>query len=350
MLPLNKVILEDLDAICRSGIDWSKLKNSRVLVTGANGLIASYIIYTLLHLNETQGCGITIYALARSEEKIRRRYGALLERADFKLVLQDVTAPLLLDLSMDYIIHAASQTSPKQFTEDPVGTALGNVLGTNNMLSFAVKSGAKVFLLLSTREIYGKSVKEFAEEDDYGVTDPTQVRSCYPEGKRMAETLCAAYREQHELNCKIARIAHAYGPGMLLSDGRVVGDFIGNVVRKEPIVMNSDGSGTLALTYISDLVSGLFMTICNFDEFVYNISDSSHPITVRQLAELLCETASDPRIRLEIHLANQRQSAGYLAHKVPFLSATKANVQGWLPRVSLQNGLRKTVAFFVQQI
>lgn len=128
--------------------------------------------------------------------------------------------------------------------------------------------------MLPTREIYGVQPigKMYAKEKDYGIIDPTTVRACYPESKRLAETLCAAYTAQYHVSTKVARIAHTYGPGMSLGDGRVIGDFVQNVIRREDIVMNSDGSSILGLTYLSDLVAGLFLVLLDAPGLVYNVS------------------------------------------------------------------------------
>ena len=129
MLELNKVILEDLQNVCTRKINWDKFRNASVLVTGANGLIATYIIYMLLYLNEYQDMGIQVIGLARSPQKVAQRYGSLLERDDFRMIYQDVTKPLQAEGAVDYIIHTASPTGPKQFMDTPVDTILANVAG-----------------------------------------------------------------------------------------------------------------------------------------------------------------------------------------------------------------------------
>lgn len=263
MLSLDSVILEDLQNITQSSVSWDKLANKTVLITGASGMIASYLCYTLLYLNDTKQMNIKVLALVRNGEKAKKHFGELLSRSDFQLLVQDVCASVRYEEQVDYIIHAASQASPCSFVSDPVGTIAANTIGTMNMLDLAVDKKAEGFLYLSTREIYGKadSAKDFIQEDDYGAMDPTLVRSCYPESKRMSETICASYAHQYGVHCKIARIAHTYGPGIAIGDGRVVGDFINNVLHDQNIQMNSDGSGVLGLTYLSDLVTGLWMVL-----------------------------------------------------------------------------------------
>lgn len=347
-MELHPILIEDLKEITKQNIQFDKLKDSTVLITGVNGMIASYIVYTLLYLNETRKLNIKVLGLARNEEKAKKRFGVLLDREDFGLLVQDITEPVETEEKADYIIHAASQTGPSQFTTDPVGTIAANTIGTKNLLDFAVKKQSRGVLFLSTREIYGKSLtgQEFATEEDYGAIDPTLVRSCYPESKRMSETMCAAYKQQYGLNTKVIRIAHTYGPGMLVGDGRVVGDFLSNVLHNEDIVMNSDGSAVLGLTYISDLMAGLFFSLLNFDDFVYNISSGDGIVTVKELANLLAGLYPEKHIKTVFKEASAEVKAGYLAHKIPLLSSKKAMEEGWQPVVSLKEGFRRTISFF----
>ncbi|MDO4483521.1 MAG: NAD-dependent epimerase/dehydratase family protein [Clostridia bacterium] len=342
----EQIITEDLQSIAARIANKDKLNGCSVLISGVSGFIASWIVRLLLELNDREHRNIQVYGLYRSEKHLQERFGQLLQRDDVHMLRADVSQPLMLEDRMDYIIHAASQTSPESFRKDPVGTALGNVTGCANLLKYAADCKAKGFLLLSTREIYGKAVADFVTEDDYGPLDPTAVRSCYPEGKRMAETLCAAYREQYGLDCRIARIAHCFGPGMVLSDGRVVGDFIGNTVRGEDIVMNSDGSGTLALTYVADVAAGLMQTMLDFPDFVYNVSNDASTVTVRQLAETLCGLYPAQGAKVVIHLADAAQKSGYLQHKVGFLQSGKAKQAGWSASFDLESGLKRTVDYY----
>lgn len=343
----HPVIEKDLEYIISKSISWEKLRGKSVLITGVNGMIASYILYTLLYLNDTKHMDIQVWGLTRSREKTEKRFGSLLERKDFLILEQDVTQPITADVKIDYMIHAASQTGPKQFMEDPVGTIASNNIGTYLLLEFAKKHSIEKFLFLSTREIYGKNDlgKEYVTEDDYGSMDPTLLRASYPESKRVSETMCRAYKEQYGIDCKVARIAHTYGPGIVVGDGRVVGDFLKNVLHHEDISMNSDGSAILALTYIADTVSGLFMTMLDFGDFVYNISSEKEIVSVKELAYLLCEVFKDRNLKTVIRDCDDNGKAGYLKHKVALLSSDKAHRAGWIPEISLREGFLRTVQY-----
>ena len=348
MLDLHAVILEDLENIVCQPLSWDKLRGKTVLITGAGGMIASYLVYTLLYLNETRAASIRVLALVRNKDKALAHFGPIAERQDFQLLVQDVCAPLPDCGPVHYIIHAASQASPRQFTADPVGTIRANTVGTATMLDEAVKRRSEGFLLLSTREIYGVQTgnKEYAREQDYGVTDPTAVRSCYPESKRLAETLCASYASQYHVPAKVARIAHTYGPGITLGDGRVVGDFIRDVIQHKNIVMNSDGSAILGLTYLSDLITGLFLVLLNAPHFVYNVSSMDGILSVGDFAKVLTGLFPERNLQVQFQSISVQEKAGYLSHKIALLDSEAIMKEGWLPQVSIESGFRRTVRFY----
>ncbi len=345
----NPVIARDLQAMIASHprIDWAKLRGRTILVTGINGMIGTYLVLALLLLNDQDQLHIQVIGLARNLAKARQRLAALLDRPDFILLAQDLAEPLQLDRPVDVIIHAASQTGPRQFVDDPVGTIDANVIGTRHLLEWGRHHQTRQFLFLSTREIYGENSAghAFVREDEYGPLDPTRIRSCYPESKRLGEMYCMAYRHQYQIDCRIARIAHTYGPGMTIGDGRVVGDFIKNVIDGQDIEMNSDGSGILALTYITDIIAGIFLQALNTTEIVCNISNDERILTVRQLAELLMTFNPNPAARAVFKEATATVKMGYLANPPALLCSDRIKLAGWQPQVSLEEGFSRVIAY-----
>lgn len=342
---IHPIIMEDTQSIISQLANWEKLRGKTILITGASGLIASYMVYTLLYLNDSREMNMHILALVRNGKKASAQFGSLLERKDLTLIVQDVCSPLAYEGAVDYIVHAASQASPRYFTTDPVGTILANTTGTQNMLELARHKKNEGFLYISTREIYGAPLEGMTRitESDYGVMDPTSVRSCYPESKRMAETLCRAYAHQYDIQAKVARIAHTYGPDTVMDNGRVWGDFITNVVRGENIVLKSQGTMELAFTYIRDMVAGLFLVLLNGQDFVYNLANPNTVISVRGLAELLISLY--PEKHLQVVMQIPKDTSAYLANKVAELDCTRAIGLGWNPNVSLEEGFRRTIAY-----
>ena len=283
---LNPVIEKDIEAILGCDINFKKLENSTILITGASGMFGTYMLYTLTALNDLRSYNIKIVALVRNKDKLAQYFKG---RSDIIVLEQDVCDRINYNERVDYIIHAASPASPKIMKEKPVDTMLANTIGTFNTLKFAQKNNVKSYLYISSREVYGEpySWQEKFNENEYGFVDPLSPRSCYPEGKKAAETMCISFKEQYGLNVKIARPAHTYGPGMSIYDGRVQADFLKNVVNGEDIVMKSTGEATRTYTYIRDVISGIFLILLDSDDIVYNMADERAKITIKELAELL---------------------------------------------------------------
>ena len=268
---MNPIICEDVKSIINEPVCWEKLKGKTILLTGASGMLGSYIMAVLVFLNRDHDFGMQLYGLMRHPEKLDREV-----REQICVIQQSVTEPIRTDVRFDYILHTASPASPLIMRHDPVGTIAANTLGAWYTLKLAQESGAEGYLFISSREIYGQPYEnqELFTEDTYGFVDPLNPRSCYPEGKKAAETMCASYRAQYGLNTKIARLAHTFGPGMTIDDGRVQADFLRDVVNHRNIVLNSEGLAVRTYTYVRDAVSALFYILLNSpdDEMVYNIS------------------------------------------------------------------------------
>ena len=340
----NEIIAEDIKHIISEDLDWQQLYGSTVLVTGASGMIPSYVVYTMLGLNDMKGAGIKVLALVRNGEKARRIFGPVLERDDIELLVQDVTAPISIDGRIDYIFHGASAARPSEHKAAPVSTIKANVIGTFNLLDLAADKKSKGFVLMSSSEVYGKAPAgiERITENDYGYVDTLNTRSCYSEGKRAAETICACYQAQYGIRCCVPRFAHIYGPGLSLTDGRVQADFAANVVKGENIVMKSDGSSQRAYTYVSDAVAGMFYVLLKGTEQAYNVADSNNIISIRQLAEAFI--ASSPEKHLKLVIDIPEDTAGmYNPAKYIGLDDSKIKDLGWTPKVDISEGTRRMI-------
>ena len=224
---MNRILEEDLDQIIADNIAWDKLKNSAVLITGASGMVGSYMMYVLIRLNDIYNYNIRIIAMVRNEQKLPEE---IRNREDVQVFVGDVTNPIEIEGDVTYIIHAASPASPLIMQNKPVETIAANTIGTFHTLSLAKEKNAAGYLFISSREIYGQPEEgqEFFYEDTYGFVDQLNPRSCYSEGKKAAETMCVCFKDEYRLNTKIARLAHTYGPGMSIYDGRVQADFLKN--------------------------------------------------------------------------------------------------------------------------
>ena len=339
----SEVVQSDLKNIISQNIDFEKLYNKTVLITGASGMIASYYMYTLMYLNDTKDANIKIYALVMDMDRLEK-ITELSTRNDIIPIVQDVCNPIYIPEKVDYIIHMASSANPRTITKDPVGIIKANVIGTLNVLELAKKNGAEV-LFTSTREIYGEiQGKEKIKETDMGVLECLELRSCYPESKRMAENLMVSFAYQYNIKYKIVRIAHAYGPGMIINnDGRIMSDLISYIVNKENIVLKSTGDAKRAFCYITDVVSALLMiTVDGKPNEAYNISNETEEISVKDLAYMMKEMYQNTEVVFNI----EENKNEYVKFKRVPLDTTKLEALGWKPRVSLKTGIENTVKYF----
>lgn len=335
------VIIEDLRRMCQADLPWQQLDGKTVLVTGATGMLASYVTWLLLSLHEDAGIDVTVVALCRDSQKAEQYYGAYVSKPYFRLLIQDVCDPIVYDEAVDYIFHLAGNASPHFINTDPVGIMKCNLLGTMNVLDLARKKQTVKVVFASTREVYGANEHaDKLDERSYGVLDPLDARSCYPESKRAAETLLKSYFLQYGVEFNTIRIAHSYGPTMKLeNDGRVMADLMGDVVAGKDIVLKSSGEATRAFLYVSDAVVGMFTVLFKGKAGeAYNLANETEPISIRDLAQLLATSRKDKAVRVIIKEGEQK---GYCAYRRTALDTTAIEALGWKPQVSLEDGIKK---------
>lgn len=299
----SETYAKDLDFYIKN-INLEILKNKNILITGANGLICSYLVDLLIWANEKYEANINIYALTRSENKLKERFREYFNKEYFHAVIQDVCSQITLD-GINFIIHGASPAVPKLYIENPVETMNANYLGTLNVLECAKKNNSEKVIYISSSEVYGKPVnnKEFLDEGDCGIIDLLEVRSSYPSSKRASETLCLAYNKEYNVNVSIVRPAHIYGPTMTKEDSRALCAFLRNVVNNQDILMKSDGSSVRSYCYVGDAVVGILKVLeKGKNGEAYNISNPKDTISIKDLAgkiakygnkELIIELPSD---------------------------------------------------------
>ncbi|HOB20833.1 MAG TPA: NAD-dependent epimerase/dehydratase family protein [Candidatus Atribacteria bacterium] len=346
----SSIVREDISDIISRDIDWEMLRGRTVLITGASGMLASYLVYVLMHLNESRNMDIKVLALVRNAEKARLKFADFLSGKNFKLIRQDISDPVNCDCDIDYIVHAAGNASPKYILSDPVGIIKANTLGTMNVLELALQKKVKNVLFTSTREVYGRMPDGTEEilESDYGSLDCKELRSCYPESKRLAETMLESYFYQYKVPYTTARIAHSYGPGMDINeDGRVMSDFISDVVNGRDIVLKSDGKAERAFCYISDAVAGMFTVLLHGKPGeAYNIANESEPVMIKDAANTLVELFADRGLKVVFEIPEEK-SKGYSRMGRVRLNTQKLESLGWSCRVRLRDGLYRTVVSFL---
>lgn len=341
------VIIEDLQRMCQADLPWKQLDGKTILITGATGMLASYVTWFLLCLHEEAGIDVSVVALCRNPQKAEHYYSSHIGKPYFRLLTQDVCDPIVYDGAVDYIFHLAGNASPHFINTDPVGIMKCNLLGTMNVLELARKKQTTKVIFASTREVYGAN--EHADklnECSYGVLGPLDARSCYPESKRAAETLLKSYYLQYGVDFNTIRIAHAYGPTMTLeNDGRVMADLMGDVVAGRDIVLKSSGDAIRAFVYITDAVIGLFTVLFHANtSTAYNLANETEPISIKDLAHLLISFRKDIDLKVVCDTLQQGNIKGYCAYKRIALDTCKLEALGWSPHISLQEGLSRTIS------
>jgi UDP-glucuronate decarboxylase len=307
----------------------------RILVTGGAGFLGSHLCDRLLKDNHEVICLDNFFT--GSKENIRHLIG----HDHFELMRHDIITPI--EIESDQIYNLACPASPVHYQFNPVRTIQANVLGVTNMLELAKRTRARI-LQASTSEVYGDPTVHPQKEDYWGNVNPIGVRSCYDEGKRVAESLMMDYHRQYRVDIRIARIFNTYGPRMAPNDGRVVSNFIIQALRGEPITVYGEGRQTRSFCFADDLVDGLFR-LMNTEDFIGPVNlGNPNEFTVLKLAEQVIRlTGSKSKITykpLPQDDPTQRQ---------PDISLAKERL-GWKPTVELEAGLKKTIAFFKERL
>ena len=340
---MNRVLEDDLKTIIAEDLSWEKLKNKTVMITGASGMVCSYMLYVLLMLNYEKHYGIKVDAVMRNVNKLPEE---IRNREDVNVVVADVTKDIPDVGDIDYIIHAASPASPLIMQNQPVETIAANTIGTFKTLELAKEKNAEGYLFISSREIYGQpdEGQEFFYENAYGFVDQLNPRSCYSEGKKAAETMCVCFHEEYGLNTKIARLAHTYGPGMSIYDGRVQADFLKNVYHNEDIVLKSEGTAVRTYTYIADAIAGMYRILLDSEDIVYNIGNEAGKVSIRDLAEILVSIYPERGLKLVFDIP-EGGTKGTAPYTLGILSSEKLRKLGWNPKYSVKDGFKRTLEY-----
>jgi UDP-glucuronate decarboxylase len=348
---MNPFITSDLNYILSdSSINWEKFEGKTILISGANGFLPAYMVETLLYANRHRFSKKSkILALVRNWDKAQERFKDYPDSNDLVFIVQDVSAPLHITESVDFIIHAASQASPKFFFSDPVGTINANTLGTNHLLQLAHQKSIESMLFFSTGEVYGDIFEKssLVSEQDYGRLDPLYVRNSYGESKRLGETLCVAYHHQHGVPVKIVRPSHTYGPGFSFDDGRAFTSFVASVVNDQNIYLKSKGEACRSFIYLADAVKGYFTVLLNGENAqAYNVGNS-YELSILDLAKVIIKASGKTHLTVEFDteaLANMTPSS-QSTHGM--LCINKLKKLGWQPLIQEEEGFKRTINSFL---
>lgn len=350
ILYTNEYYMEDVRRTAQLDLPWNRLADKAVLVSGATGMVGSFLIDVIMERNERNGMNCRVYALGRSEEKAKARFGERCDYPLFSFIPYDINRPFVRDDigTVDFVLHLASNTHPMQYSTDPIGTITTNIIGLQNMLEFACAHKAERFAFASSNEIYGENRgdTEFFGEDYCGYIDCNTLRAGYPESKRCGEALCQAYMKQKGIDVCIPRLTRSYGPTMLMSDTKAISQFIRKGIAGEDIVLKSAGTQYYSYTYVADAVSGLLtVLLLGKSGEAYNIADEASDMQLRDLAALIAGNAGR-KVVFEIPDAVEAQ--GYSKATKARLDGSKLRTLGWKPAYDLRSGIRRTMEILRQ--
>ena len=336
---------EDVSIVTNIDVPWEKLKDKCIMLSGATGLIGSFLIDVILTKNILYNLNCKIFALGRNEEKAKKRFSKFAEDPHFIFIPYDVTLPLVRNDvgKVDYILHLASNTHPMLYATDPIGTITTNIIGLQNLLDFAVEHHSSRFIFASSNEIYGENRGdvEFFDEDYCGYINCNTLRAGYPESKRCGEALCQAYKAQKELDVLIARFTRSYGPTMIMSDTKAISQFIRKGIAGEDIVLKSEGTQYYSYTYMADAVSGLlWILLAGESGEAYNIADEKSDIMLKDLAAVI---AGIKEKKVVFELPDAVEAAGYSKATKARLDGKKLLKLGWKPKYDIRTGMERTI-------
>jgi len=307
----------------------------RILVTGGAGFLGSHLCESLLAKGADVVCIDNFFS--GHKDNIREFF----PHSYFEMIRHDIIHPLFLEI--DKIYHLACPASPIHYQYNAIKTVKTNVMGTINILGLAKRVKAPI-LLASSSEVYGDSKVHPQPESYWGNVNPIGIRSCYDEGKRVAETLMMDYHRQNKVEIKIARIFNTYGPRMAINDGRVVSNFIVQALRGEPITIYGDGSQTRSFCYVSDLIQAL-ITMMETEDFTGPVNLGNQvEFPILELAEKIIKLTKSPSKIIHKPLPPDDP-----VRRCPDISLAKEKL-GWIPKISLEEGLQETIAYFRKKV
>lgn len=338
----TKTLNEDLQEIISSPlINWNKLKNKNIFITGGTGLIGSILVKSVLLKNELEKTNIKMILLVRNKNEAEKIFG---KNSYIDYIVSNIQDYNPVDMKIDYIIHGASPTKSKFFVESPVETNDIAVLGTKNILEQAKISNVKSFIYLSSMEMYGTIDCENVTEEMQGFINPLEARSSYSLGKRMCELYSYSYFKEYNIPVKIARLAQTFGAGISQKENRVYKIFADSVLEKKDIVLKTSGTTIINFSYTTDTVIGLLYILLNGKNGeAYNLVSEKTDMTIFDSAKWLAEKYGENKVNVIIEKANENN--GFAPDNKMILSNEKLKELGWKPKYNLKQGYERLLNY-----
>lgn len=331
---MNRVQIEDCQNIGNlEFINWDEFKNATVLITGSTGLIGSNLVNALAYNSNEKGLNLKLILPVRNTEVAKD----LFEWTGAEIIHYELGAELEITNTVDYVIHLASPTSSKFFTEKPVDTMLANVEGTKAFLEFAKKNSVKKFISISTMEVYGFPEKGHkVKENELGSFETMNARSSYPVAKMACETLCNSYHVQYGVPVVILRATQTFGPGVKYDDGRVFAQFMRCAIEKNDIVLKSAGLTERSYLYTADAVSAILVSLLKAEPGqAYTIANPETYISIKDMAQMVADEIAKGQIKVVFDIAEDIEKLGYAGTLFMDLDVSKMESLGWSAQVGL---------------
>ncbi len=337
----NSVLIEDFDSLVMR-VDFSKINNKNILVTGSTGYIGSWVCKFLAYSKKQGFFSGDILAGYRDSKKIEEAYPEYF-RNEINFIKLDVTKDINVQGvdKIDVIIHLASPTNSKELVNKPVDSIKSIVTGTQNILDFCVNNDVEKLIYLSSMEVYNgyKEITKVTEEK-IGIINPLIVRNCYPQGKLLAESMCSAYHSQYNIDVSIVRLAQTFGSGILQSENRVFAQFIKSAIHQEDIRIKTDGMSISNFCDISDCVYSLLWLASRREGLeVFNICNELSTATIKRLASEINKTVAKDKINIIVEGEVPSLSNGYPANATYKLDTCKARAAGLKLEISLTTSI-----------
>lgn len=340
------MVREDLQRIgAATSVPWDALHGRTVLVTGATGLIGRSLVKALLWQGMAQDAGLRVLALTRDRSRGEASFAAALAAGAPLRVLEGDVETLELDEHVDLVVHGASATSSHDFVTHPVQVMRTALRGTERILELARSHDVESLAYLSSMEAYGApdGTRRITESDFTGF-DPMEVRSSYPEGKRMAEAMCAGYAAEHGVRAKVLRLTQTFGPGVAPDDGRVFATFARSALYGEDIVLHTAGETERSYLYTADAVTAILtVLVSGRDGQAYNVANEDTYCSIRAMAELVARTCGPAPVAVRVE-AQDGERYGYAPTLKMDLDTSRLQALGWRPTVGLEEMYRRMLA------
>lgn len=339
----SKLYQEDIEYVAGLDIEWSALKDKTIMITGASGMIGTFLTDVLMYRNNVYRDNCNILAVSRNKNKLKQKFSRYCDDRNFKAIELDVTETIGITEKADYVIHAASNTHPKEYSNDPIGTIMTNIFGTYNLLEYVSKSRNAKMIFMSSVEIYGENCNDInrISENDCGYINCNTLRAGYPESKRLSEAMLQAYRMQKGVEALSIRLCRTYGPTVEKDDSKAISQFIKNAVNKENIILKSDGKQSYSYIYLADAVSAiLYIMLYGIDGEAYNVSDVDSDVILKELAEKIAAYAGT---KVVFQIPDSNEQKGYSTATKAILEAEKLRKLGWKAKYNIDEGLERTI-------